>query len=241
MYRFLSAVYLHPPGKDLARRLADRKFLAELSHFLNREGLAELGEFAATPPPVRDRASLKQEYMDLFAVPTGRYVAPFEDLYRGQSAEGELVSGPLLGERAIAVRRMYREAGAEMERTCRELPTHIGVELSFMSFLCSREKAAITVTAGGVELPDRANRDSRDYLKWRGLQVRFLHEHLNAWFPQLSRAIRTNTRSPFYRGLALVTGDFLAMDTAGLTAPSRPETHLRERRTSQDLPEGEGE
>ncbi len=48
----------------------------------------------------------------------------------------------------------------------------------------------------------------------------FLQEHLNEWFPQLSRSIQARTESNFYRGLALITEEFLALDTAGLLTTS---------------------
>ena len=118
-----------------------------------------------------------------------------------------------MGERAVAVKRIYREAGAEMGRDCRELPTHIGVELSYMSFLCEREATAIRDEAEQV-LPDEEKRTAADSVRYRILQKKFLDEHLNAWFPKLSRSIQANAKSNFYRGLARITEAFLAADTA---------------------------
>ncbi len=124
-----------------------------------------------------------------------------------------LKRGPLLGERAIAARRIYRAAGADMDRMCKELPTHIGVELSYMSFLCEREAAAIRDEEGQA-LPDEEKRAAADSVRYRILQKKFLDEHLNAWFPHLSRSIQANAKSNFYRGLARITEAFLAADTA---------------------------
>ena len=148
LYRFLSNVYLRPLNRELLRPIVDKGFLEGLSALFGEESVANLKTFAATPHADKDLASLKQEYMGLFAVPTGQYVAPFEDVYRGETVNGEQHRGPLLGERAVAVKRIYREAGAEMDRVCKELPTHIGVELSFMSFLCERQAAALRIEQG---------------------------------------------------------------------------------------------
>ncbi len=215
MYAFLAAVYLRPPTPDLMRYLLAEDFLEELSSLFGEEIVVDLKKFAADTHPDSDFAAVDQEYMNLFAVPTGRYVTPFEDVYQGQIVDGMLQRGPLLGERAIAARRIYRAAGADMDRTCKELPTHIGVELSYMNFLCERQAAAIGDEEGQA-LPDEEKRVAANSAGYRILQKKFLDEHLNAWFPHLSRSIQANAKSNFYRGLARITEAFLAYDTAGL-------------------------
>jgi hypothetical protein len=74
MYYFLASVYLGPLNQDLVR------FIIACALF-GQDTVADLKQFAATADLNKDIASLKQEYMDLFAVPTGRYVTPFEDVY----------------------------------------------------------------------------------------------------------------------------------------------------------------
>jgi len=215
MYAFLAAVYLRPPTPDLMRYLLAEDFLEKLSSLFGEGIVADLKKFAADTHPDSDFAAVDQEYMNLFAVPTGRYVTPFEDVYWGKTSEGLLKRGPLLGQRAIAARRIYREAGADMDRACKELPTHIGVELSYMSFLCERQAAAIRDEAEQV-LPDGEKRTAANSVRYRELQIKFLNQHLNAWFPQLKRSIQANAKSPFYRCIAQITESFLAYDTAGL-------------------------
>ena len=134
MYRFLASVYLQPVTREFVEQVADEHVLEQMAELFGGAAAGAPRIFAADVRSTHDLAHLKREYMSLFAVPGGRFVAPFEDVYRG--AEGPDGNGPLLGEQAIAVIRMYRGAGAEMERACRELPTHVGVELSFMRFLC---------------------------------------------------------------------------------------------------------
>jgi len=205
IYRFFSSVFLSPPKDNFLQIILDKNFLEELSVVFGDNAVADLKKFAVTTDLSQDSASLKQEYMDLFAIPAGSYVTPFEDVYGGRMVDGRLERGRLLGERAIAVIRMYREAGAEMKGSCKELPTHIGVELSFMGLLCEREALAI-----------RDDADTTASRRYRELQLKFLQGHLNEWFPQLSEAIQANARSYFYRGLAQVIEVFLAEDTAGL-------------------------
>ena len=79
--------------------------------------------------------------------------------YRGKMGNDRQARGPLLGECAIRVKRMYRAAGTEMEKTCKELLTHIGVELSFMCFLCEME-AEVIVNQEGETYNDQAKKRS---------------------------------------------------------------------------------
>jgi len=234
MYRFLSTVYLRPPTKDLVRHIADMEFLDEVSSLFGEVAVADLKEFAATVTIAdsgKRLASLKQEYMDLFAVPTGRYTTPFEDVHWGKTVDGKQNRGPLMGERAIAVRRIYRGAGAEMDRENKELPTHIGVELSFMNFLCEREVEALQNEEGGG-MNDEEKRKNTEFTLYRKLQLSFLQEHLNLWFPQLSQSIQANAKSELYRGLALITEEFLRWDTTSLLTQSPVEKHMRAQKTS---------
>lgn len=220
MYRLLSALYLAPPGPELLHQLADAQNLDELSSLFGERAVFELKEYAAVATVDRDAATLKQEYMDLFGVPTGRYVSPFEDVHWGTEAEGERGKlGPLLGERAIEVIRKYREAGAEIDRACKELPTHVGVELAFMSFLCEREAGAHPDAPRGTGR-DPAGSGALKRASLRHLQRRFLDEHLNRWFPRLSGMIQAKSKSSFYRGLAVFAEQYLAQDSAFLAGAS---------------------
>ena len=215
MYRFLSGVYLSPPDEDLLRPLIDHEFLDELSTLFGERAVAELKDFASRANIDEDLENLKQEYMGLFAVPTGRYVTPFEDVYRGGLGKDQGGNGPLLGDRAIAVTRAYRRAGATMDHTCKELPTHVGVELSFMSFLCEREAAAITREASDAALDGREVGPAES-TTYRELQSRFLREHLNQWFPRLRIRIQARAGNSFYPGMAVVTEEFLSRDATSL-------------------------
>ncbi len=220
MYRFLAAIYLQPPTQDLVLNIIDVEFLKELSLLFSESSVADLGNYAKSIDLEKDLALIKQDYMGLFAVPTGRYVTPFEDVYRGTRTDGNQESGPLLGVQAIAVKIMYRMAGAEMERTCKELPTHIGVELGFMNFLCEKEAAALKHARELVRekvSPDKETDTESEISNCRQLQSRFLHAHLNDWFPQLNQVIQEKAKTHFYRALAQVTGEFVAQDTANHT------------------------
>jgi len=108
-----------------------------------------------------------------------------------------------------------------VEENCKELPTHVGVELAFMSFLCAREAAA----HGGEGDASASEADANAPAPcafYRSLQLRFLREHLNAWFPQLSNAIQEKASSGLYRGLAELTQVVLERDAAWLMSQPAP-------------------
>lgn len=219
LYHFLAAAYLRPLTPEALRHITDPGVLHELAGLFGEEAIGALLCYSSSADAETGEDVLRQEFMDLFAVPAGRYVTPFEDVYRGASAERQL--GPLLGEHAVAVKRLYRAAGGEVEENCKELPTHIGVELAFMSFLCAGEAAA---QCGERHTPAGAGDASRSArcAFYRALQLRFLREHLNAWFPQLRSAIQERASSGLYRGVAELTDVVLKQDAAWLMSQPSP-------------------
>jgi len=218
MYHYLSRVYLHPPTAEMLACLMDASFIANISEIFSPQAVTELSRCANNLDPDNDLPLLKQEFMDLYVVPAGRYVTPFEDVYRGVRQDGQQEGGPLLGERAIAAKIMYRSAGARMEDECKELPNHIGVELSFMSFLCEREALSLqeqddTILADDIDMTDATE-------VYRLYQLLFLQQHLNDWFPQLNLSIQAKAKTAFYKGMAQLTEDFITWDMMALLPPS---------------------
>lgn len=233
MYRFLAAVYLHPPTEDMVRQTRNQAFVEDLVGLISEQAATGLKAYAATLDPKEEILLLKQEYLDLFVVPAGRYVTPFEDVYRGIRRDGKQERGPLLGERAVAVKVIYREAGAQMDQACKELPTHIGVELAFMGFLCERE--AVTIDdRGDAEFSEGEQSTAAKNKVYCQYQQKFLQEHLNNWFPQLNQAIQEKAKSHFYRGLAQLTEDFLAWDMTAPVSPAISKTSAHSQSSSLD-------
>ena len=225
IYSFLSAVYLQPITEDTLKQICDNLFLNDLAEVLPSEATTELRRYLSelSSEDLTDAVTrLKQEFMSLFAVPTGRYVTPFEDIYRGKNSDGQPHRGPLLGVRAIAVKQIYREAGAEIDSVTKELPNHIGVELSFMRFLCEREAAALidgdVIEQGtGQNIDDDIgeNEDTNIFTQveiYRAYQIRFLAEHLTRWFPELNEEIQKKSNHVFYQSIANITQQFLEQD-----------------------------
>jgi len=224
MYRFLATIYLQPPSEAIIRHFADKDVDDQLVSMFGESIVTPIHEMALAFDFRDDLAQLQQEYMGLFSAPAGQYVTPFEDVYRGLRLDGNQERGPLLGDRAVAVKIIYHSTGADLERTCTELPTHVGVELSFMNFLCEQEVKHLNQ----VEIEQDAEVEAGIYRQW---QLKFLHEHLGDWFPQLRRAIESNARLPFYIQMAQLTQAFLDQDKDWLIQRFKSDLSARETST----------
>ena len=223
VYSFLASVFLQPVTEAFLQQIIDGSFREDLSALFPSDAINNLEQYLASLNPkslTKDMAALKREFMALFAVPTGRYVAPFEDIYIGKTSDGQAHRGPLLGVRAIAAKRLYREAGAQIDNMCKELSNHVGVELSFMRFLCEREATALSEEMDTEEqissLSEREPTVFSQSQVYRGYQIRFLAEHLTQWFPLLNEEIHAKSDNTFYRSIANFTSDFLINDLAML-------------------------
>lgn len=209
LYRFLAAAFLRPPGAQLVAPFLDDGIVAELGDRFGKDAVADLRRFKESFGG--DYGSLDQEYQDLFVVPLGRYVTPYESVYRDERmVEDERVRGLLMGPSTLAVKALYRDAGVEVAEDLPELPDHAGLELACMESLCEAESRAwLGDDAGGVE-------------RARKLQQRLLEEHLLQWVPSLCARIRDNSPGPFYRGIATLTEAALRQDAAelGLLTPT---------------------
>ncbi len=137
-YEVLAALYSRPPTEELVAgllKLAPSPALDALSDGPAAECLRRYALACGGEP---DMAALRQEFDDLFVVPLGRYVTPYEAVYRDQRLVGErVVGGLLMGPSTVAVLSDYRAGGVEVAPDCGELPDHIGIELNFMAILCA--------------------------------------------------------------------------------------------------------
>jgi TorA maturation chaperone TorD len=203
LYRFLAAVYLRPPSATLVAPFLDAETLAELADRFGTDAVADLVEFRAGFDG--DYGALDQQYQDLFVVPLGRYVTPYEAVYRDERILGdEVVRGLLMGPSTLGVRALYRAAGLEIAPELRELPDHIGLELACMAMLCDAEAHALE------------QGDAAAVARARDLQRRLLREHLLQWVPALCARVRAQAQGALYRGLAALTEALLRREAAEL-------------------------
>jgi TorA maturation chaperone TorD len=187
IYGFLAACF--------ARPLSPRELEA-----VNSAGLAE-----TDAPPCDDELSAmlqnltsnyaphacEQEFMALFKVPGGRYVAPYESVFRDfREIEGQRVGGLLLGQSAVDVQKWYRLAALEFKDDCKELPDHIALELEYLAHLCGKEREF--AAAGDESHMRRAQEMQRD----------FLAAHVCSWIGALRDRIVEKAEGSFYRAVA---------------------------------------
>ena len=211
MYRFFSAAFLETPSEALVAALSATGFIDELEEVFGAAAVEDLRRFVAGFQG--DYESLDQEFQDLFMVPLGRYVTPYEAVYRDQRADGDaVVQGLLMGPSTLAVSRLYREAGAAVSEDFKDLPDHVGLELACMKFLCEQEARAWEGQGAG------------DARRMRDLQKRLLEEHLLQWVPALCGRIRENAPGPFYRGIAGLTEAYLRREGRSISVTQKPVT-----------------
>lgn len=211
LYRFLAMAFLRPPAEGFVAPFLDGPLLGELAERFAGDAVRDLAAFRSGFHG--DYEALDQEYQVLFSVPLGRYVTPYEAVYRDERVVGnEVVRGLLMGPSTLAVKALYREAGLEVPADLLELPDHVGLELGCMQGLCDAEAKAWQV--GDAEAVRRA----------RGLQRRLLKDHLLQWVPALCARIRERAPGPFYRGIAALTEAVLVQDAQALAQTTEAPT-----------------
>jgi len=206
MYRFLASLFLAPPSKELIDLLISPSFLDDLNGILSEDSLKYITKFCQEYD--HNHEALKQEYMDLFMIPLGKYVTPYEAVYRDErEIDGKKVKGLLMGPSTVDVKRFYKKAGAEIEKNFKELPDHIGTELDFLRFLCESEEEAWETGNEQAAL---------NFLK---IEKDFLKKHLINWLPDLCEKIFQKTKNNFYLAIAKITLDFVLSDSNTLSNP----------------------
>jgi len=141
----------------------------------NREGISE-----------KNLQDLKVDYTQLF-IGVEKVLAPsWESVYFN---EDRLV----FQEQTLQVRNWYRCFGLEPEKIHKEPDDHIGLQMSFVSYLAKLALQAL---------------EEQEQEKFEGLldaQHQFLSEHLLKWGPYWCNLVSEHAQTDFYKGLALLT------------------------------------
>ncbi|MHC5078259.1 MAG: TorD/DmsD family molecular chaperone [Planctomycetota bacterium] len=200
-YRFFAQVFLEKPTQTLLEAFRDGRFLSELGDVFGTEAGSPL---TAGPGNLED---LQEEYDALFRVPAGRYVTPYESVYRGEARKDKKnrPGGCLMGEETLEVLAWFKCTGYFLQGSCKELPDHLGCEFEFVGRMCAEESDA------------HAEGKSDLAAKWRNAQRRFLENHLLRWFPEVAQKIRENDRLGFYALLTELASRFLEHEVKSLS------------------------
>jgi len=148
----------------------------------------------------RGPGDLLVDYTRLFLGPAGVMAKPYGSAW--------LETVPVaMGDSTLAVQRLYREGGFDLDEDFRELPDHVAAELEFLYLLIYYENRA---RRDGDE--DRLNATIE-------LKRRFLDQHLGRWVGPFTTAVRTSAESDFYRAVAELTDRFVRLEANGSSLP----------------------
>lgn len=192
-YGFLSWTYLQVPEMELVT-----KALSELSFHTESKGMKALHEFFSQNKhrsPEELHEDLMVEYARLFRGLRHGHgpLPPYESVWRGE--------GRVMGASTTDVVEMYGEANVELAANIREPPDHIGIELGYLSHLCDAEADAWKTG------------DVKGAVKCLRMEQQFLRDHIDRWVLNFCQQIAESDRTGFYRGIAIVTKEFLAADS----------------------------
>ena len=211
LYRFLSTAFLESPGPELLEHLRDDAFQAALADWFSPTVVENFQHVAEAMDAEGFSNSARLEFTNLFLVPGGQHIAPYESVFRDtREIEGREISGLLMGQSALDVQQWYRLAALEISSDFKELPDHIGLEFHYLAYLCDREQAF--GDAGDSAKQTRAREMQRDFLK----------AHVLSWLGALAEKIRAKAALPLYPAIASLAVEFCQNDLATLEAVLGP-------------------
>jgi len=182
LYRVAAAFFMSPPTESLLKAVASNPLVPfDVDSGWNIEDLV-------------------QEYHDLFQVPTGSYVFPYESCYLGRSKSRP---GPLMGKCTVEVQEFYKQAGFEVAPDARELPDHAGVEFGMLQKLAEKEAEAWRA---------EEEKQARNWQRW---QSAFVTRHMAQWIPELCTQIEFKTTQRYFSDFASWIRGFIEGANAG--------------------------
>lgn len=198
MYHLLAAAFFYPDD-DLRALVHDDSYVKALkecgeiladgsgSAFLEKLE-AESGELSAV-----SREELERQYGEAFGHSLSRDCPPCETEFDSMHIFQQTHS-------LADIAGYYRAFGLEITEKQGERLDHISAELEFMGFLAYKEHYA------------RENHGEEKTLICEDAQRNFMKEHLGRWTPLFLKLLRGKAPRGFYRGIAAVTAEFVAME-----------------------------
>jgi TorA maturation chaperone TorD len=191
--RLLAACYYQPDPAFAEERMFEAMATAGASLGPTFEADARaLGEAFAREGP----QALLVDYTRLFIGPADKLASPYASTWLGRDG----------GSPVLPVLDLYEAGGFAIADHFRDLPDHVAAELEFLYLVVFRQAEA--TLAGDLDA----------LAKWEALERRLLREHLGAWLPPFTQAVRDGATSCFYRRLADLTERFVAAERKNLAA-----------------------
>lgn len=148
-------------------------------------------------------ARLTLEYTRMFLGP-GPHISPHESMHIPPRF-GE--TNELWGEATVAVKKFIEATGLHIDDQFTGMPDHITAEFELMQRLALEEAEAWE--QDDAELGGNI----------RGIQARFLDEHLSRWIPTFCDKVIENAAEPLYRTFSEIAKEFLAFEAQNLAQP----------------------
>jgi TorA maturation chaperone TorD len=198
LYVLVAAVLAAPPSAAIAAALTSSD-MVEAVRALGLSAAADRLAICLSRDPVVSADTDRQEYFALLAVPTGRYLTPFEAVHCDERVvDDQVVRGLLMGPSTRAVEADYERAGFKL--AVAELPDHVACEVGFVAELWRREVAAVE---SGDQQAARA---------WREFRVAFVRKHPSRWIPALCERLERDTSSALYAAVAVLLRGLLSQE-----------------------------
>jgi TorA maturation chaperone TorD len=206
VYAFLGSAFLAPPGEQSLRALANEEFVAGADELFDSGVLDSLRQYATAAKQTAElQQGARQEFMNLFKVPGGQYITPYESVFRdARDVGGKSVKGLLMGQSAVNVQKWYKLAAVEISDEYKDLPDHIGLELNFLAHVCAKEQEF-------AEKGDQA----RLTRAWE-IERDFLAAHVVSWVVQLRDKLYKKSQHAYFRTVADLLVEFSKRDLTTL-------------------------
>lgn len=197
-YSWLASFYLFEPTHELLKTLLEPNLLKAFALIFN-EHYAKKAFLTLSSIANKNIEAIKDEFYSLYVVPLrGIYVPPYESCFREKNGKE---FGNLWGKTTEDVLKFYHKVGFEVFYPRYVFaPDHIGLELTFMSELCSKE--AKELKNGNISKAKEMKR----------IQLIFLRNHVLNWILDYASKIENSQRSKFYKQVAFLTKSFIQKD-----------------------------
>ena len=179
--RLLAACF-YEPEKAL---LVEENVLENLRESLGSvcpEAVGSVDSMQKGMQPCSDE-ELKVAYAKLFVGPFSVAAAPYGSVYLDEG-------GRVMGDSTMEVIKWYEQEGLAKSDDCKDLPDHIAIELEFLSYLASKEIAAL----------EQADPETAEV--YADKQQSFADTLLCPWVPEFCAKIKQGSDNAFYIALA---------------------------------------
>lgn len=199
-YNFFAYIFMILPDTEFVDNIS---CLAFDQDFEDEPGVENINNYIKSSAIKTPEEILKELLIDrtqlLRAIRENGCPPPYESLYVKRTPQD------VIGELIL----LYNQASYCLEDEVKESHEYIGTELNFMSMLCMKHMEAIeannTNVAQDMEL----------------LQVQFFNEHLKLWIPKFAKEMHKASQTDFYKGIALMLGDWIQKESEYLSEQTR--------------------